>query len=495
VRALRRSGAVHCLVDDAARLGGIRDQRATLPRLRHLVALTAPEASGEDLIGWEELRRRGRAVPPEVVRQRRAALRRDWPAKLALTPGTTGESRTVVLTHGNLAASLEALRRGLGLGEGPRSLAAAPLAHVAEEMLSVYLPLALGGSVALAAERDRRQQGLVAVRPTLVYGPPGSWDAVSAALAEEMRRLTGPSGRLLRAARRAHLQAHAAHAHGGPGPFQRLRRALADRWALADLRAAAGLDAAELLLAGGAALAPPTRDLLVSLGLGVRPCYALTETAGVAAASAAADGHDGGVGRPLPGLEARLAPDGEILLRGASVCAAYHADDTASRRALRDGWLYTGDLGAIDTRGRLRVDGRRQDLLATPSGRPVAPQALEQRLRGLPLVAQAMAVGGPGRALGALLALEPRATRRWAERNGRHRLGMEELVCDARLRAYMQTQLERLNRSSGDLAAVERFELLPRPLSAERGELTATLELRRHVVAERHRELIRRMYA
>jgi long-chain acyl-CoA synthetase len=446
-------------------------------------------------VGWEELRRRGRAVPPEIVRQRRAALRPDGPAKLALTPGTTGEARAVVLTHANLTASLEALRRGLGLGEGPRSLAAAPLAHIAEQMLSLYLPLALGGTVGLSADRGRRPQGLVAVRPTILYGPPGGWDALAAGLAEGMRRLTGQRARLLRAARRAALQVHTMGENGIPGPLLRLRHALAERWALQDLRAAAGLDAAELLLAGGAALARPTRDLLVSLGLGVRSCYTLTEAAGVAAVAPAADGHDGGVGRPLPGVEARLAADGEILLRGASVCPGYHGDESASRQALRHGWLHTGDLGAIDARGRLRVEGRLRDLLATPSGQPVAPQALEQRLRGLPLVAQAMALGGPGRPLGCLLALDPGATRRWAERNGRRWLGMEESVCDSRLRAYMQTQIERLNRSSGDLAAVERFELLPRPLSSECGELTATLELRRQVVAERYRELIRRMYA
>jgi long-chain acyl-CoA synthetase len=336
------------LLDTAGPAGTIR---AAQPEARIVLTARRGEAERTDVPGvcWDDWLADGRAADDGAVERRLVAIRPEDPAAVVFTSGTTGQARGVVLTHDNLAWTADAAARTLGVGPDDTAISYLPLSHVAEQSLTVTVAVTVGGTVAYAPSRAGILDTLREVRPTVFFAVPQIW-----------ARLARESGDL-------------------------------------------GLDRVRLALSGAARLDPELARRFAARGLEILETYGQSEGCGVTTVGRS---RPGTVGPPLPGVEVRLADDGEVLVRGRNVFAGYLDDPDATAAALRDGWLHSGDLGAWDG-DQLRIVGRKKELLLTSGGEKVAPAPLETALGALPLVGQAVVVGAGRPFLGALTPTRP----------------------------------------------------------------------------------------
>ena len=282
--------------------------------------------------------------------------------------------------------------------------------------------------------------------------------------------------------------------YGRPRGLDRLQFALADRIFYRPLRAKLGLDELKVAVTGAAPIGQEVLDFFVSCGIIIHEVYGQSEDTGPTSFNQpfAGERRLGTVGRPFPGVDVRLADDGEILVRGPNVFQGYYKDDAATHATLVDGWLHSGDIGTFDEDGFLRITDRKKDLIITAGGKNVAPQNLEKRLRAIDGIAQAVVIGDRRKYLTAILTVCPERGPRLAESTVSAE--SEDMVHDQRLR-HVHQEIERT--VNGDLARYEqikKFTLLPEDFSQEAGELTPTQKLKRNVIIPKHESLIDAMY-
>ncbi|HET8644589.1 MAG TPA: AMP-binding protein, partial [Vicinamibacteria bacterium] len=270
---------------------------------------------------------------------------------------------------------------------------------------------------------------------------------------------------------------------------------LARRLVFDKVRARLGLDRARLCAVSAAPIGVPTLEFFLALGLPVFEVYGMSECTGPTTISLPGAYRTGTAGRALPGTEVALAADGEILIRGPHVCLGYFKDAQATRETINaDGWLHSGDVGALDGDGYLRVTDRKKELLITSGGKNVAPQPIETRLRAIPGIGHAMALGDRRNYVAALLTLDPVRLPDVTARAGSPARTLEEAAGCPTLRAFLESEVEAVNRSLARYETVRRFEVLAQEFTVDGGELTATLKLRRRIVYQKFASEIERLY-
>ncbi|MFF2379482.1 AMP-dependent synthetase/ligase [Streptomyces sp. NPDC058108] len=401
------------------------------------------------------------------------------PLTVVYTSGTTGEPRGVRVTHRNVVLNAQALDRLVELPDHVEHLSYLPLAHIAERMLGIYLPVLRASHVYLCP--DPAQVGAVAreLRPAQFFGVPRVWEKLAAAVRTVLAGLPAARREAVDAARET-ARTRVACRERGEEPSAELEEAYrtAKERVLDPILALAGFDRLVWTASASAPLPPDVADFWAGFGLVIMDAWGLTETTGVATTNGPAAFRRGSVGRPLDGLELRTAADGEILVRGATVFDGYLRDDgTVEDTRDAEGWFATGDIGRIDEDGFLLLTGRKKELIVTSTGKNVAPAHVENTLKEHPVVDQAY-VHGDGRPyLVALLVPDPAAAGSPAER--------AEAVAGAVAQANA-----RLSRTE----QIRRYRVLDREWGPATGELTPTLKLRREVVRERYGDLIEQLY-
>ena len=439
----------------------------------------------------------GRDQPAGALERRLAELGGADEALLLFTSGTTGRPKGVSLPHRALVVNAGQFRAAYPqlFRAGYSNLSYLPLSHIAEQLASVVAPLEVGGTTLFCRRLDQMREHLLETRPTCFFGVPRVWEKLETALTARFAEARGARAGLLAWARRTELAAFERACAGGAlgrGPA----RFLADRLVLARIRAALGLDRVRAVISGAAPIGQGTVRFFASLGLRLHEGYGMTE-GGIFTGSVWQRPRPGTVGRALPGVELRLAEDGEILARTPAAMAGYLDDPAATAERIdADGWIHSGDLGALDPDGVLRVVGRKKELIVTAGGKKVAPEEVEALLRALPGVAQAMVVGDRRPYLVALLTLDPAAAPALAAVHGVAAATVAELAADARFLARLAAELEeRCNARLARYQQVRRFAVLDREFSVESGELTPTLKLRRARILDRFGERIASLYS
>ena len=399
-------------------------------------------------------------------------------AMVAFTPGTSGDPKGALLTHGNLAAAADVGIVTYDVRAGDRIVSCLPLCEIAERVLVVAQATRAGCTVHFGEGGDALENDIREVRPTVFLGAPRLWQRLQARVETGLRS----AGRLKRAAFRFGV---------GNGP-RLLRNALVT----APVRRRVGLTDVRVALGGGAPMPTALLEWWSSLGVDVHEIYGLTETCGVATFVVDATTGAGTVGHPVPGTEVEVAPDGEVLVRGASVFAGYLDDPDATAAALgADGWCRTGDLGVLGDDGDLMIVGRRKEVLVTSGGHTVAPGPIERRLAASPFVRTAIVVGESRPHLGALVALDGETVGDWASEKGIPFTTHSALVERPEVVELIAAWIDEVGE---DLASEERvrcFALLPHELTEDSGDLTPTLEVRRTATLDRFADLVESMYS
>ncbi len=497
---LGHAEATVCFVDSHAQLGKLIEVRDQLPSLRQIVLTDGTRRAGDSfVVGFEALTKAGadrlRRLP-DAVDERSSNVRPRDVATVVYTSGATGPPKGAVLTHANIMFALRNVTPVYGVGEGERLLSFLPLSHIAERMMSEMMPIAVTGETWFARSLATLTEDLPACRPTVFLAVPRVWEKLRESVERRVQSESSP----VRLATRSYIAlGHdkvAAEQQGAPMAKSALRFYKAmDRSLGSRMRQLLGLDNAHVLITAAAPAHPELVRWFHAIGLPLLQLYGQTEGCGPTAANRVDNVRIGTVGTALPGMTLTIAKDGEILLKGGNVCAGYLNDPDATAELLdTDGWMHTGDTGAFDGDGSLRILGRKKDIIITAAGENIAPEGIEADLMNHPLISEAIVVGEGRRYLVALVTLDPEELTTWARTH--HKLGdLEALSTEPELRAEIQQVIDDVNAKRSRAEGIRKFRVLARVLTTEDGELTPTMKIRRNVVYEHHSEVIAELYA
>lgn len=503
VAYILRHAEVACVcVDTATQLEKVLQVRGEVPSLRRIVVLeplacaAASAVSEVALISLQELLVQGQseASSAALLATRLHSLTPEHEATYVYTSGTTGPPKGVVQTHGNHLFMVQSCAVILGAQEGDVHLLFLPLAHSFARLES-FLGLYVGLTTAFAESLDTLAANMREVRPMFVFSVPRVYEKLYArvqaagtsgsALQQKLFAWCVAIGRrvsLLQQRRQAvplglrvqHLIAHQL-------VFKKLHQLVGGR-----LR---------YFISGGAPLAQEIAEFFHAAGILILEGYGLTETCPALTANRYDRYKFGTVGPALPGVELRLAADGEILARGPNIARGYYKRPEATTEVfLEDGWLATGDIGEIDAEGFLRITDRKKDIIVTAGGKNIAPQNLENLLKTDPYISQAMVCGDRRPYLTAVLTLDLEETRRYAEAHGIAAETSQELAVQPQIKQLVTERIHALNAQLASYETIKKFVLAPTDFTTESGELTPTLKVKRQVVTEKYHALIEQLY-
>jgi len=477
------SRTVFC--EDAEQVAKVRAVADRLPHLEHVIAID-PSGDIGDAIPLADLRARGAAAAPEALRARTEAVGRDDLAITIYTSGTTGPPKGCLLTHGNYRDVTSMTEQLGGLTRGDSVYLFLPLAHAFAKLIQ-FVALDLGGTLAFWQKDPQKiVADLIEVRPTYFPSVPRMFEKIytlATSAAEDPAQLRG--------AVEVGLQVRALRAAGTPVPAE-LETAFdaAEEKLYANVRALFGGEIRQCVT-GAAPIASEILEFFYACGVPVMEGWGMTETSTVASANTPAAFRFGSVGRPLPGVEATVGADGELLLRGPNIFQGYYKNPDATAETLADGWLHTGDLGRIDDDGFIYIVGRKKDIIITSGGKNITPANLENGLKQCRWISQAVVLGDRRPYLVALITLDPDEIAAFAAQHG---LEPAAIAGSAEMRAAVQATVDAVNATVGPVEQVKHFEILPDDLSQESGELTPTLKVKRNVVAEKFAPVVDAIY-
>jgi long-chain acyl-CoA synthetase len=497
---LSDSGARACFVETAAfeqLLGVFRDR---VPALEHVWLIEpAPGGAGEGTGGsLDALIEAGAEVAQKTVTERAAAVAASDLASIIYTSGTTGRPKGCELTHQNLIFDVRnALAGPMSFvldAENPGTLLFLPLAHVFARIIEVAC---IEGGIVLGhcADLTALLPALASFRPTFILAVPRVFEKVYNG-AEQKAVSERKGGIFGRAARTAIAYSRALDSPGRPGPGLRARHALFDRLVYGKLRAALG-GRAPYAVSGGAALTERLCHFFRGIGVTVLEGYGLTETTAAATVNRPDRIKIGTVGQPLPGVSIQIAEDGEILIKGAVVFPGYWGNEAATKETLtEDGWFRSGDVGALDDEGFLRITGRKKELIVTSGGKNVSPAVLEDRLRSHALISQTMVVGDGRPFIAALITLDAEVLGPWKQRHGKPAdATVASLRDDPDLLADVQAAVDDANQAVSRAESIRKFRILDGDFTQEGGELSAKLGIRRSVLQKEFAADIEALYS
>ncbi len=412
-------------------------------------------------------------------------------ATLVYTSGTTGESKGAMLTHGNIVANVLGSMPRIHTAQTPRCISYLPLPHIFERMFD-YLLIVCNCQVAYCSQMDKLPNMMLRFRPTEFIGVPRVYEKIRAGV-EQKSSVSPIKARIFRWALGVGSR-HRDTVLAGQRPSA-LSWRLADRLVYSKVRAAFG-GCVNNFISGGAPLGLETGLWFASVGIAILEGYGLTETSPVISVNYQGASRIGTVGLPLDNVECRLAADGELFVRGASVFKGYWNKPEATRECLdADGWFATGDIAAIDADGFISITDRKKELLKTSGGKLIAPQPIETKLKADALVANAALIGDKQKFLVALLSPNLAALSAWAAGQGIDVSDRSRLVTHPRVLARYEHLVAEVNHSLARFESIKRFHLVPDEWSLETGELTPSLKLKRRVVIARYAQQIAQLYS
>jgi long-chain acyl-CoA synthetase len=495
---IRHSDAEFVLVDTRAQLDKIMSVCARLPQVKLVIALDEIDADAtEGVVSYDAFLRCGRASRERfapLLGERGAGARADETAIMVYTSGTTGQPKGACLSHRYIINSVESLRATTPIYDTDTAFSYLPYCHVAERISGLYNRLYAGAAGYFVDDLTKLGQYMLEVKPTVFASLPRFFEKIHARVVADLEQLPA-------AGRRRFDEALAQGRE-----LVRLQQARAD--VPADLRAAYETHARPVLnrlkdyfggrirlaTSGGAPLPAEIAEFFAAAGLPILQAYGLTEN--ICVAFNRPDNYKfGTVGPAMPGCEVRLAADGEIMVRSEMMFSGYYKEPDKTAEVVRDGWLLTGDLGALDADGFLKITGRKKELIVTSTGKKIAPAYVENLLKEHHLISHAF-VHGEGRSyLVALITLNAAEAAEYARAHGIEAANFAELTRQPALVQLVQEIVAGVNRRVSSTEAVKRFAVLERDFQIEADEVTPTLKVKRDVIARRFQDLLQSLYA
>lgn len=481
------------VVEDAAQLAKFATLWPRLPDLKAIVMMNGSDAN-ERVYAWQDLPELASRVTNDALDARMQNQAFEDCCKLIYTSGTTGNPKGVMITHDNIIWTASKLAETCEADHLDQLISYLPLSHIAEQMVSLMVPLTIGCTIWVAESLDLLGDNLREVRPTLFLGVPRVWEKIQAKIVAAGAQNPPLKKKIAAWARRQGLAGGYAHQVGKPNP---LLYPLADKLVFSKVRERLGFDRCRIFFSGAAPIAEDTLEFFMSLGIPITEIYGMSECTGPTTISIPRPNgfRTGWAGPGMSGTELSLGENNEILMRGRNVFKGYYKNEAATSETIdKEGWLHSGDVGEIDKVGSLKVTDRMKELIITAAGENIPPQVLESKLKAIPVISQVVVIGDRRKYVSALLTLDPAKLELFAiEAGSGARDAAGAAACDT-FKAYLQGHVDAVNTTLARSWTIKKFVILPEELSIEKGELTPTMKLKRRIIKANYAREIENIY-
>jgi long-chain acyl-CoA synthetase len=430
----------------------------------------------------------------DLIKARINQVNREDICTIIYTSGTTGTPKGVALTHGNILTVLDDIKKVFPLTEKDVYLSYLPLSHVFERVCGEYYWLHSGGINAFAEGMETMAKNMQEVHPSMLIVVPRVLDRIYAKVMSGINGATGRAKELIEWSLEVgkDLLEHRAN-NKRPRPGLMLKYWLAEKLVLQKLREKIG-PRLRVVVSGGAPGDPKVLEFFNAIGIATLEGYGLSETSAPATVNIPNKVKVGTVGPKLESVQLKFGEENEILLAGPSIFKGYYRNEEATKESFEDGWFKTGDIGELDSDGYLKITDRKKDLIVNSAGKNIAPQRIEAVIRGIPGISQAVVFGDKQKHLVALLTLDEHAVIDLARDQQWEHEGFEDLMHNAKLLTYIRKEIKARCKPLADHEQVKDFAILEKDLSVDAGEMTATLKIKRNIVAKKYQDLIASLY-
>jgi len=491
------------VTEDQEQVDKVVGLRPELPALRVVIYDDPRGMLGykhEWLKSYEEVQEAGRTFGAEHPGYFEAEIdkgKADDIAVVCYTSGTTGNPKGAMITHANAIGVAEIFCRQEGVVPEDTCLAYLPMAWAGDSVYTLFASLVAGFCSNCPESPETVQRDLRELGPTTVLAPPRIWENMLTGIQVRAADATPLKRRTFNYFRSVAERAEILRSDGKPVPVGlRLARALGEFFVYGPVRDQLGLRQAKWALTGGAPLGPDTFRFFRSIGVNLKQVYGSTETSGLVSLQPDSEANPTSAGRPVPGIEVKIADRGEVLVRGCLIFKGYLKNEDATREVIdSEGWFHTGDAGFFDPRGHLVIIDRAKDVGAMADGTPFAPQFIENKLKYSPFIREAVAFGNERAFVAAMVAIDLNTVGNWAERHGLAYTSYMDLSQKPEIRELIRDEIRKCNQTLPDATKIRRFILLTKDLEADDAEMTRTRKVRRKFVAEKYAPVIDAFYA
>ena len=470
------------ILANAEQIGKWLELRENMPLVKWVIAVE-PEGFDE-VLAWDDILTEGQSLyqsNPGAVQERIQNINEDDSALLMYTSGTTGNPKGVMLSHKSLLWVTQSVSEALGYNQKDEIISYLPLSHIVERGGS-YAHIRQGFVINFVENLDTFAQNLQEIRPTVLFAVPRIWEKMHSLVELHMRE-----NHFLK--RAMYQWATRAVAGEKRGTVVTLANLTVIRW----LKERLGLDRIRIAISGAAPISPSILTYFKAMGIDIREGYGMTENCGFASIHQ----HSfklGTVGTASPGVELKIAEDGEILTRSPGTFQGYYKDPEATAATLEGDWLRTGDIGEIDENGHLKITDRKKDIIITAGGKNIAPQKIENLLKTSIFINDAVVIGDQRKYLTALLVLDEDNISQWATEQQLTYTTYSDLAANEEVYKLIEHEVNEANKQLARVETIKKFAILPKRLHYEDGEVTATLKVKRSSIARKYADLIEALY-
>lgn len=495
---LKDSGSKMIFVSNQDQLKKILSVRKNLPQLQKIFVFDPfdPSLKDETIFYMHEIIELGKSKGnDEIIKERVEATKPEDLLTIIYTSGTTGNPKGVMLTHRNLISNIQATRQIMPVSEEDISLAFLPLSHSLGRMADEYMMLYNGATIYFAESIDTIPQNLLEVKPTVMISVPRLYEKVYARVKQQVDAGPPLKKKIFQFAINTGAEYNKLKDSGKPIPLPlKLKHFIADKLVYSKLREKMG-GRLKFFISGGAPLSQEIAEFFYNAGILILEGYGLTETSPVTNVNTPDNLKFGTVGKAIPGVEIKIAEDGEIWVRGPNVMKGYYNLPEQTREVLtEDGWFATGDIGEIDEDGFLKITDRKKELIVTAGGKNVAPAPIENALKAGKYISMAMCIGDKRKFISALIAPNFEQLENYAKEHGIEYKDRKDLITKKPILEMMEKHIDELTKDFARFEKIKKFTLIDRDFLQELDELTPTLKLKRRNILKHFEKEIEEMY-
>ncbi|MBU2446524.1 MAG: long-chain fatty acid--CoA ligase [Bacteroidetes bacterium] len=493
---LNDSGCKAVVVSNKLQLSKVQKIKDNVKSLKYIIIMNETDA-GDGILAMNEVMEEGKDFArsnPNFLDEEISKAKPEELCTLIYTSGTTGEPKGVMLTHNNFVTNIRAAKQCISIGETDIFLSFLPLSHSFERMAGYYTALSSGGMICYAESIDTVAENMLEIKPTIMTSVPRLFERIHAKVMKNVDASPPKKQKIFYWAIETGKKYQESKKKKKLSPFLAAKYKLADILVFKKIKARTG-GRLRFFVSGGAALPQNIGEFFDALGIIIVEGYGLTESSPVITCNRLDDYKFGTVGKPIPGVEVKIAGDGEIFARGPNIMKGYYNNKKATEEAVdKDGWLHTGDIGEFDKQGFIRITDRKKHLFKTSSGKYIAPQPLEDIFTRSKFIDQFVLIGDNKTYLSALITPDFEALKEYADSHNIPYSKVDELTKSTEIYQIIEKDIATLQRNLANYERIRKFIILEKPFSIEGGELTPTLKVKRKLVEERYADLINGMY-
>jgi long-chain acyl-CoA synthetase len=474
------------------KLKAIKDE---LPKVEHFISFTSKPFDG--VYTFSEVRELGKKLKsekPNFFEESALEIKPDDIATIIYTSGTTGPPKGVILTHKNILSNIVSVSQIIEFSDKDVVLSFLPLSHILERMVT-HTYIYKGCTIAYAESVETVAENLLEIRPHIMVSVPRVFEKIYARVMDNVLASSKLKRKIFFWAIKVGKDlSQRKLANKKISPFLKFKHKLAHKLVFSKIIEKTG-GRVRFFVSGGAPLSKEIAEFFYAMGLLILEGYGLTETSPVIAVNTIENLKFGTVGKPIPGVEVKIAPDGEILAKGPNIMVGYYKKEAETKEAFKDGWFHTGDIGYLDEDGFLVITDRKKDIIVTSGGKNVAPQPIENMLKANPYISNAVVIGDKRKFVSALIVPDFDKLEEYARYNNIQFETRKDLISKEEIKNFIMAEVERATPDLAPYEKIKKIALLERDFELDKNEITPTLKVKRNVIEEKYKDLIDKIYA